>query len=976
MSSIRSKYLNRKNNNTFTNTSEVSNNFKLEKQKQPKIINKIENNSTSNNKPLNYSKQKQYFTHNYSRDQSSSLQSDNNFYNSKENNYVKYRNLDKSNLPKEQSNSSDSKYFNNKINSKNKFKNIPVIIEIEYEKITNNKSFQNDENGNFNVYFMKPDLRAKTISSTKKCKALNNLKLKKKTIQNQNTTEKKNEMINEDEEENPYNDNNYNFSNKEKQFQERNSDIMPLEIIHLNKERQFKSNLVQKLISFKLKQVEKDKIPLNLAYKKRKEENFQNSLKHLLVKQSQPIDMKKELMYYKGYFRFWKRKCKSSFDQQRYKKRFKKDRNIRITTVIYKAEKPVEEKHILTQSIKFRKNLVIILENRKKYLNNTNLNFTNKNINKENINKNEEHLNKIVNDDDKKENIKLEKSVTNISKQKREKNKQKDFCKNIYSNNNINKNDNIGSENLNNIYCQNEKNKLNAKKILENNIKKKEALIKINKAIEKKFEVEGFKHLKNLVNKGEMKEETEKLESIIEKNNSNSKIQIINEPKENQNKNKILEAFNILNNLIIDKTKIQIFNGYKKLKQFNNFTKSQNNNLDNNNDLNRVKITILKNEINNNQMRNEKESNINYEKDFDNNININNNSDKLLSSSQQIHSDKEIDNICNVILDEINHNEEILIDKNKNKKENNVKNIEGKNEKWTINKFNWKLGDSIKETDSLFGLSEDELKNSRKIKNSLNLNEQINNSQKIKTNANHNILIKQNQEILEKDKNSEEEQIIMNHYMNQNNNINKINGKIRYSENEEENEKEEEEFIYEEGEENEVDMNNINPKKIIQTTEEEEDEIEEEQIYQNRNKQNKIKNEEGKYYNEEEMENNYKNGGEENEINGDEEEYNYEEIEGGEIYLDKQNQEEFEEIEQEEGEGEEEGEEAYYVVQGDNGEEGEEYIFDEENQPQEYNEEIEDDENGEEQGFVYVNDEELQDENINFEEEDNEQNNQ
>ena len=698
----------------------------------------------------------------------------------------------------------------------------------------------------------------------------------------------------------------------------------------------------------------------------------------MLVKQSQPIDMKKELMYYKGYFRFWKRKCKSSFDQQRYKKRFKKDRNIRITTVIYKAEKPVEEKHILTQSIKFRKNLVIILENRKKYLNNTKLNYTIKNINnKENINKNEEHLNKIVNDDDKKENIKLEKSVTNMSKQKREKNKQKDFCKNI--NNIINKNDNLGSENLNNIYCQNEKNKFNAKKILDNNIKKKEALIKINKAIEKKFEVEGFKHLKNLVNKGEMKEETEKLESIVEKNNSNSKIQIINEPKENQNKNKILEAFNILNNLIIDKTKIQIFNGYKKLKQFNNFTKSQNNNLDNNNDLNRVKITILKNEINNNQMRNEKESNINYEKDFDNNININNNSDKLLSSSQQIHSDKEIDNICNVILDEINHNEEILIDKNKNKKENNVKNIEGKNEKWTINKFNWKLGDSIKETDSLFGLSEDELKNSRKIKNSLNLNEQINNSQKIKTNVNHNILIKQNQEILEKDKNSEEEQIIMNHYMNQNNNINKINGKIRYSENEEENEKEEEEFIYEEGEENEVDMNNINPKKMLQTTEEEEeDEVEEEQICQNKNKGNKNKNEEGMYYNEDEIENNYKNGGEENEINGDEEEYNYEEIEGGEIYLDKQNQEEFEEIEQEEGEGEEEGEEAYYVVQGDNGEEGEEYIIDEENQPQEYNEEIEDDENGEEQGFVYVNDEDLQDENVNFEEEeeDNEQNNQ
>ena len=101
-------------------------------------------------------------------------------------------------------------------------------------------------------------------------------------------------------------------------------------------EKEFKSHLIKKLKSLKLNQKNKDKIPLNIASKIRREESIRNSLKSLLAKQAQ-FD-KKELLYYKAYFRFWKRKCK--YEKYDIKKINKKDKNIRITTVIYKADKP------------------------------------------------------------------------------------------------------------------------------------------------------------------------------------------------------------------------------------------------------------------------------------------------------------------------------------------------------------------------------------------------------------------------------------------------------------------------------------------------------------------------------------------------------------------------------------------------------------------------------------------------------------
>ena len=50
-------------------------------------------------------------------------------------------------------------------------------------------------------------------------------------------------------------------------------------------------------------------------------------------------------MYYKGYFRFWKRKTKKSFDPI-FKRKIKKDRNIRITYMIYRADIPKKVKNV------------------------------------------------------------------------------------------------------------------------------------------------------------------------------------------------------------------------------------------------------------------------------------------------------------------------------------------------------------------------------------------------------------------------------------------------------------------------------------------------------------------------------------------------------------------------------------------------------------------------------------------------------
>ena len=167
-------------------------------------------------------------------------------------------------------------------------------IKIEYEKIPENLNSQlilsdENDNENFNVYFMKTDIKYKTISNSN---SLTSSKIKK--LNSQIKKEQKNE-------------------------------------------KEFKSHLIKKLKSLKLNQKNKDKIPLNIASKIRREESIRNSLKSLLAKQAQ-FDPKKELLYYKAYFRFWKRKCK--YEKYDIKKINKKDKNIRITTVIYKADKP------------------------------------------------------------------------------------------------------------------------------------------------------------------------------------------------------------------------------------------------------------------------------------------------------------------------------------------------------------------------------------------------------------------------------------------------------------------------------------------------------------------------------------------------------------------------------------------------------------------------------------------------------------
>ena len=203
-------------------------------------------------------------------------------------------------------------------------------IKIEYEKIPenlNSQLIQSDENDNenFNVYFMKSDIKYKTISNSN---LLTSSKIKKL---NQTKIEQKNE-------------------------------------------KEFKSHLIKKLKSLKLGQKNKDKIPLNIASKIRREESIRNSLKYLLSKQAQ-FDPKKELLYYKAYFRFWKRKCK--YEKYDNKKINKKDKNIRITTVIYKAEKPktfknnaiIEESKNENNERKneyFRNKLIKIIESKSK----------------------------------------------------------------------------------------------------------------------------------------------------------------------------------------------------------------------------------------------------------------------------------------------------------------------------------------------------------------------------------------------------------------------------------------------------------------------------------------------------------------------------------------------------------------------------------------------------------------------------------
>ena len=390
------------------------------------------------------------------------------YTNSNEINNNNYKNVYQSGLSKEQNNSLESKLNNNNINMKNKYfytiKKSPLNIKIEYENSKNNNGIINEENGNFNVYFMKPDFRKKTFTTIKKSNYNN-------YMNDQIQIESKKQLTFEDDNDNPYNDNSYNYQNQEPQFQQKDSEIMPLEIIHYNNEKKFKLNLIQKLKSFKMNQVENKNEPLNIAAKLRNQENLKNnSMKYLLAKLSEPIDYKKELMYYKGYFRFWKRKTKKSFEPI-FRRRIKKDRNIRITTVIYKADIPKKVKNKEQQLIiekqqneneKNRKHLILNLEKKIKekltissnnFINNIINNINNEiNISGENVNNNNENI--FINDSEQNEQ-KMEFGFENINELKKifPKNKVTKATQNIFSkyiSNKKNKNKEKDNININN----------------------------------------------------------------------------------------------------------------------------------------------------------------------------------------------------------------------------------------------------------------------------------------------------------------------------------------------------------------------------------------------------------------------------------------------------------------------------------------------------------------------------------------------
>ena len=345
MSSVRSKYKLKK-SITSSKESEGGESIKITQQSQTKISNQKVN-SIQENKQNQYQNNqiKNKINYSYNQNQANNINiqksSVNNFSNSNEiNSSNRSKNLTKSELGKKVNFRFESNIDKNKSNIKpNKrltYNESPVFMEIEYEKVNNNNNIANDENGNFNVHYIKYN----TLTTPKKVLKQTfrvNPRIKQNLLkQNQN------KIINEDkdEDENPYKENNNNnYAKLEQQYQGIKKEPMPLEVIHIINEKKFKAHLVQRLKSFKIKQAEDKKIPLNIASKMRREESIKNSLKHLLIKQCQPRDIKKELMYYKGYFRFWKRKTKLG-DESKFRRRIKKDRNIRITTVIYRADIP------------------------------------------------------------------------------------------------------------------------------------------------------------------------------------------------------------------------------------------------------------------------------------------------------------------------------------------------------------------------------------------------------------------------------------------------------------------------------------------------------------------------------------------------------------------------------------------------------------------------------------------------------------
>ena len=104
---------------------------------------------------------------------------------------------------------------------------------------------------------MKPDLKSKTISAAKKVKQI--FRVNPKYKQNMVINVNKNQNIYDEEDDNPYKENSYTNPNHEPQFQEKNPEKMPLEMIHKIKEKKFKTHLVQRLKSFKIKQAENKK---------------------------------------------------------------------------------------------------------------------------------------------------------------------------------------------------------------------------------------------------------------------------------------------------------------------------------------------------------------------------------------------------------------------------------------------------------------------------------------------------------------------------------------------------------------------------------------------------------------------------------------------------------------------------------------------------------------------------------------------
>ena len=438
-------------------------------------------------------------------------------------------------------------------------------IEIEYEKISpklNSQLIPQDENENFNVYFMKPDFKYKTISTSN---SLTNSKIKKL---NQNKADK-------------------------------------------NKEKEFKSHLIQKLKSLKLNQSNKDKIPLNIASKIRREESIRNSLKYLLAKQSQ-YDPKKELMYYKAYFRFWKRKCK--YDKYNSKRIIKKDKNIRITTVIYRADKP--NKYLSNNIIEERKN-----ENTNKKRNNF---FRNKLI-RIMESKSKDKVLKRIDKEDKEINYK-------------EKNLNKDNKNNVINNiniysqasNNIKTIKNVTNVNNEENIVQNSIYSLNKKYELTNS--RKEALNKIDNNIKKEFKVEGFNRLKKFRNKSREKEGTELLNDIFIKMNKKYKKEAINKIKKNINDNEIINNFDIegekwtvnkfnwqVEELNKDKESLYGLSD-EELKYSNNQNNININEIENNNDLNPYNNNLVNNNADNPNQKQSKNQKITSQPLSDENV--------------------------------------------------------------------------------------------------------------------------------------------------------------------------------------------------------------------------------------------------------------------------------------------------------------------------------------------------------------------